>query len=300
LFKRYLSYIEISTKITSIFAFALTISYLFSIGQKININKTLIFFTAMIIFDMTATAVNNYEDTKKNNQVLQFKRHTALFIIIIQLFISIALGIYLAVITDIVVLFLGMLCFLFGILYSFGPVSISSQPLGELFSGLFYGFIIPFILLYINMPENTYLSYSFNFKTLILSVELFPIFTVLLLSIAPFCATANIMLANNICDIEKDVAVRRYTLPYYLGSKALYLFAGLYYFIYISIIILIVIRILSPVCLLSLFSIIPVQKNINRFFKKQEKSVTFILSVKNYLIIMISNSLFIFISGFLQ
>lgn len=300
MFRRYLSYIEISTKITSIFAFVLTISYLFSIGQKININKTLIFFAAMIIFDMTATALNNYEDTKTNNQVLQFKRHTALFIIIIQLLISAALGIYLAVITDIVVLFLGMLCFLFGILYSFGPISISRQPLGELFSGLFYGIFIPFILLYINMPENTYLSYNFNFKTLILSFELFPLFTVLLLSIAPFCATANIMLANNICDIEKDVAVKRDTLPYYLGSKALYLFAGLYYIIYISIIIMIIIRILSPVCLFSLISIIPVQKNINQFFKKQEKSLTFILSVKNYLIIMILNSIFIFVSGFLQ
>lgn len=300
MFKRYLSYIEISTKITSIFAFILTISYLFSIGQKISMNKTLIFFAAMLIFDMTATAVNNYEDTKINNQVLQFKRHTALFIIIIQLLISISLGIYLAVITDIVVLFLGMLCFLFGILYSFGPISISRQPLGELFSGLFYGLFIPFILLYINMPENTYLSYNFNFKTLTLSLEIFPIFTVLLLSAAPFCATANIMLANNICDIEKDAAVKRYTLPYYLGSNALYLFAGLYYFIYISIIFMIITRILSPVCLISLFSIIPVQKNINKFFKKQEKSVTFILSVKNYLIILSLNSVLIFISGFLQ
>lgn len=300
MFKRYLSYIEISTKITSIFAFVLTISYLFSIGQKININKTLIFFAAMIIFDMTATAINNYEDTKTNSQVLQFKRNTALFIIIIQLLISTALGIYLAFITDIVVLLLGMLCFLFGILYSFGPLSISKQPLGELFSGLFYGLFIPFILLYINMPENTYLSYNFNYKTLILSFELFPFITFFLLSIAPFCATANIMLANNICDIEKDAAVKRYTLPYYLGSKALYLFAGLYYFIYISIIIMIAIRILSPICLFSLISIIPVQKNINKFFKKQEKSVTFVLSVKNYLIIMILNCFFIFISGFLQ
>lgn len=300
MFKRYLNYIEISTKITSVFAFILTVSYIYSIGQKINLSKTSIFFAAMLIFDMTATAINNYEDTKTNNQVLQFKRQTSFIIIIIQLLISTALGLYLVVITDIIVLFLGMLCFLTGILYSFGPISISRQPLGELFSGLFYGLFIPFILLYINMPEHTYLSFDFNLKTIILSFELFPIFTVLLLSIAPFCATANIMLANNICDIEKDAAVKRYTLPYYLGSRALYLFAGLYYFIYISIIIMIIIHILSPVCLISLITIIPVQKNINKFFKKQEKSVTFILSVKNYLIIMILNSFLIFISGFLQ
>ncbi|MHB1154760.1 MAG: UbiA family prenyltransferase [Eubacteriales bacterium] len=300
MFKRYLNYIEISTKITSVFAFLITISYLFSIGQKINTDKTLIFFAAMFIFDMTATAINNYEDTKKNDQSLQFNRNTALLIIIIQLLISTALGLYLAVITDIVVLLLGMLCFLFGILYSFGPISISKQPLGELFSGLFYGVLIPFILLYINMPKSTYLSFDISFQTLSFSLEIFPIITVLLLSIAPFCATANIMLANNICDLEKDITVKRFTLPYYMGLKALYLFAGLYYFIYLSIIIMVIIRILSPICLISLITIIPVQKNIKIFFKRQEKSVTFILSIKNHLYIMITNSFLIFISGLLK
>lgn len=300
LFKRYLNYIEISTKITSVFAFIITISYLFSIGQKINTDKTLIFFAAMFIFDMTATAINNYEDTKKNGQPLQFNRNIALLIIIIQLLISSALGLYLAVITDIVVLLLGMLCFLFGILYSFGPISISKQPLGELFSGLFYGVLIPFILLYINMPKSTYLSFDISFQTLTFSIEIFPIITVLLLSVAPFCATANIMLANNICDVEKDITVKRFTLPYYIGSKALYLFAGLYYIIYLSVILMVISRILSPICLISLITIIPVHKNIEIFFKRQEKSVTFILSIKNYLYIMIANSFLIFVSGLLR
>lgn len=300
LFKRYLNYIEISTKITSVFAFIITISYLFSIGQKINTDKTIIFFAAMFIFDMTATAINNYEDTKKNGQPLQFNRNIALLIIIIQLLISSALGLYLAVITDIVVLLLGMLCFLFGILYSFGPISISKQPLGELFSGLFYGVLIPFILLYINMPKSTYLSFDISFQTLTFSIEIFPIITVLLLSVAPFCATANIMLANNICDVEKDITVKRFTLPYYIGSKALYLFAGLYYIIYLSVILMVISRILSPICLISLITIIPVHKNIEIFFKRQEKSVTFILSIKNYLYIMIANSFLIFVSGLLR
>ncbi len=300
MFKRYLNYIEISTKITSVFAFIITISYLFSIGQKINTDKTIIFFAAMFIFDMTATAINNYEDTKKNGQPLQFNRNIALLIIIIQLLISSALGLYLAVITDIVVLLLGMLCFLFGILYSFGPISISKQPLGELFSGLFYGVLIPFILLYINMPKSTYLSFDISFQTLTFSIEIFPIITVLLLSVAPFCATANIMLANNICDVEKDITVKRFTLPYYIGSKALYLFAGLYYIIYLSVILMVISRILSPICLISLITIIPVHKNIEIFFKRQEKSVTFILSIKNYLYIMIANSFLIFVSGLLR
>jgi 1,4-dihydroxy-2-naphthoate octaprenyltransferase len=254
----------------------------------------------MFIFDLTTTAINNYEDTKTNNQVLQFKRSTALLIIIVLFLISAVLGIYLAVITDIVILFLGVLCFLCGIFYSYGPVSLSRQPLGELFSGIFYGLFIPFILLYINMPKGTFISYSLSFKTLTISFEIFPIFTVLLLSLPPFCTTANIMLANNICDIKKDIAVKRYTLPYYLGRNALYLFAGLYYLPYISIIFMVILKILSPVCLIFLITAVPVQMNINRFFKKQEKSVTFISAIKNYLIIMGSISFLIFISGFFQ
>jgi 1,4-dihydroxy-2-naphthoate octaprenyltransferase len=105
------------------------------------------------------------------------------------------------------------------------------------------------------------------------------------------------MLANNICDLEKDIAVKRHTLPYYIGKKALYLFAGLYYLTYVEVIIMVASRILHPICLLSLVTIIPVQKNINVFFKKQEKAVTFVTSIKNFIIIMGVNSLMVFISA---
>lgn len=300
MFKRYLSYIEVTTKITSLFAFLMTVSYLFSIGQKPDLLKSLAFFLSMLLFDMTATAINNYEDTKNNRQELQFNRKTALNIIIIQLLISSGLGIYLALITDVIVLLLGMLCFLFGIIYSFGPVSISRLPLGEFFSGLFYGLIIPFIVLYINMPDGTYLNYSADMVSVDFSFKIIPIIKVLLLSIIPFCATAGIMLANNICDLQKDAAVKRFTLPYYIGTKAsLYLFAGLYYLIYLALIIMVVIGMLSPICLISLVTFIPIQKNIAEFHSKQEKAFTFVLSVKNYLIIMSSVTVLIFFSGLL-
>lgn len=60
----FLSYVEIKTKITSIFAFLMTIAYLFYINQPIDWNLTLIFFGAMFLFDLTTTAINNYIDTK--------------------------------------------------------------------------------------------------------------------------------------------------------------------------------------------------------------------------------------------
>ncbi len=296
---RFLNYVEIKTKITSTFAFLITMAYLFYIGNPVNWKLTLIFFASMFIFDMTTTAINNYIDTKTNHQSLDFERKTALAIIFVLLGISIALGLYLAYLSDLVVLLIGAVCFMCGILYTFGPIPISRQPLGEIFSGLFYGLLIPFILLYINLPVGTLLNLSVNFTAINLNLNIMPLITVILLSVPPVCTTANIMLSNNICDLERDIAVKRFTLPYYLGKrKGVYLFAGLYYLVYLDIILMVVLGKLPVVCLLSLITLYPVQKNINLFFKEQDKAKTFIVSIKNYVLIMGSISLLIFIGGF--
>lgn len=297
--KRFLSYVEIKTKITSVFAFLLTFGYLLYRGQPIDCLRTGVFFFSMFLFDLTTTAINNFIDTKTNDQVLQFQRRIALAIIFALFAISTALGLYLAYLTDIVVLLLGGICFLTGVFYTYGPVPISRMPLGELMSGLFYGLFIPFLLLYINMPEGTFLTLEAGWETIRLELEVMPIVSVLLLSVPPVCTTANIMLANNICDVEKDAAVRRYTLPYYLGKKALYLHAFLYYAAYASIAVMAALGILSPVCLLSLLTIFIVQKNVNIFMERQDKASTFITSIKNYIIIMGSLTATVFISAVL-
>lgn len=297
--KRFFDYVEIRTKITSIFAFLMTISYL--LYKKVNIdwNLTIIFFASMFIFDLTTTAINNYIDTKDNDQILQFSRKKALWIIYSMFFISSSLGLYLAYLTDFVILAIGGICFLCGVLYTYGPIPISRQPLGEIMSGMFYGLLIPFILLHINMPKGTLVLFVANLETVNISLNIIPIIELCLFAIMPFCTTANIMLANNICDLEKDIKVKRYTLPYYIGKNSLYLFAGLYYLTYVATIIMVIFNIISPICLLSLITIIPVQKNIKTFFDKQDKAITFIVSIKNYILIMGANTLMIFISSFL-
>ena len=299
--KRLLKYVEITTKITSVFPFFLTLAYLFYTKTAINPLKTAVFFASMFIFDLTATTINNYMDTKKNHQTLQFSRRTALAITIALFVISMSLGLYLVYLTDAVVLILGVICFLFGVIYSWGPVPISHQPFGEIFSGLFYGLFIPFILLYINSPEGTYFSWAWDSAKMSLSLEFnaVPIISALLLSVLPACLTANIMLANNTCDLEKDILVKRYTLPYYLGRKALLLFAGLYYMAYASVVLTVIFRMLSPLCLAIFLTIIPVQKNINRFFNKQVKEETFIASVQNFVIIISAQILLVFASAFI-
>lgn len=297
--KRFFSYVEIKTKITSIFAFMLTIAFLIYRERHIDWKKSIIFFLSMFLFDLTTTAINNYIDTKTNDQVLQFRRRNALIIIYVLFAASSFLGLYLAYITDIVVLLVGGLCFLCGVFYTYGPVPFSRLPLGELLSGIFYGFFIPFLIMYINAPVGTFIEFYISMEKVTVHLMLYPIAAIVLLSIIPVCTTANIMLANNICDIERDKAVKRYTLPYYISRKSLYLFAFLYYMTYASMIIMVVLRILSPVLLLTLLTIWPVQSNINVFLKKQVKSETFVSAIKNYVIIMGADTLLIFISALL-
>jgi len=297
---RLLDYVEIKTKITSLFAFLMSMAYLFYRDQPINWKPTIVFFCSMFLFDLSTTAINNYIDSKTNGQKLQFERHTAKCVIYVMLATSISLGLYLTYITDLVILLAGGLCFLCGVLYTYGPVPISRQPLGEVLSGIFYGFFIPFLVLYVNMPKGTFLSYSISLKTVFLQLEIVPLITVGLLAVAPFCTTANIMLANNICDLKKDIAVKRHTLPYYLGENSLPLFSALYYMTYIATLLMTILKILSPLCLASILNIYWIRKNIKEFRYKQEKESTFIISIKNYIIIMGTNTMLIFISGLIK
>lgn len=296
--KKFLNYVEIRTKITSTLTFAMTIGFLLYQEQTINWKASIIFFLSMFIFDLTTTAINNYIDSKENDQILDFNRKKSLYIIYVLFMISVVLGLYLVSLTDIIILAAGGACFLCGVLYTYGPIPISRQPLGELFSGFFYGVMIPFILMYINTPAGTFLSYQITLESIGIEFQIIPILQLLLFAVTPFCVTANIMLANNICDLKKDIKVRRFTLPYYIGEKALPLFAGLYYATYVAMIGMVILKILSPICLISIISIILVQKNINQFKKEQDKTKTFICSIKNFILIMGTNTLVIFISLF--
>lgn len=295
--KRFLDYVEIKTKITSTFAFLMTIALLVYQKQNINWKLTLVFFLSMFLFDLTTTAINNYIDSKTNDQMLQFKRKTALIIIYVLFTLSTVFGLYLTYMSDIVIFLVGGLCFLCGVFYTYGPLPISRMPLGEFFSGLFYGVFIPFIILYLNTPKGTFLLLDMNSQSVSVELMIWPIAALLLFGIIPFCTTANIMLANNMCDLEKDILVKRHTLPYYLGKKSIYLYAAIYYMTYVAMIIMVALGIISPICLLSLFTIFIVQKNIKQFMKKQDKATTFILSIKNYVIIMGVNTLLIFIGA---
>jgi len=283
--KKFLKFVEIQTKITSTFAFANTLMYMLFLKEPINVPLMVVFCIAAFIFDLATTAINNYIDSKDYPEMLPFRRDVSLFLIICMLFISTVMGLYLAFKTGIVVLLLGALCFGLGIFYTFGPMPISRIPLGEVFSGIAYGMFIPFLMVYINNPDSYIIL---DYKNGVLSVHfmLWPLISFLFFSLVNTFTTSNIMVDNNTCDLEKDVAVNRHTLIFYIGQKnGVRVFATLYYLCYAAVIAMVALKILPIIALIFLLSFPLVESNIRVFRKEQIKSKTFITAIKNFIIV---------------
>lgn len=49
--KKFFKYVEIMTKITSVFPFLMTLAFLFHVRQSVNIPLTLVFFVSMFVFE---------------------------------------------------------------------------------------------------------------------------------------------------------------------------------------------------------------------------------------------------------
>lgn len=286
--QRFLNYVEIRTKIASLLPFLLGLSYVLYTYKQVDIRNTLLFFISMLCFDMATTALNNYIDVKANGKKLEFSQKNAKKILYLLLFLATLWGLTLVFYTGIIVLVLGALCFGVGVFYTFGPLPISRMPLGEVFSGLFMGLFIPFLVVFINAPEASLIYITFTNWILQVSFNILDLLRLGVVTVPAITGIANIMLANNICDLDEDVSVNRFTLPYYTGvENALSIFAALYYLGFAAIIIMVVFGILPVFGLITIVGLIPIYKNISKFRKQQSKTITFPLSVQNLVISLV-------------
>ncbi len=288
LLRRFFKLVEIKTKITSLFAFMLAVLYAIYLGGKIDIFLFGCFFVSMLLFDMCTTAINNIIGYRQKVHDLPFSYKTSLIITISLLISATLLGLILAYFTGFVVLALGAICFLCGIFYTYGPLPISALPFGEVISGLFYGYIIPFICLYIAMPIDYYITVDFSSGILYSSLDIANLFVLFFVTMPAMACTANIMLANNICDLESDVAVGRHTLVYYLGrSVSLLLFQLIYVIIFVTYALLLITLQLSWIVFVMLMLVaIPVQRNAQKFIENPQKETTFMNAIINFILIM--------------
>ena len=298
--KIFLELVEIRTKLASLLPFIIGLLFaIYHFGQFNPLNTT-VFFICMIIFDMTTTAINNYMDWKKavDNSKIDYKNtrnvigihnldeKIVVTIILTMLLVAIALGLWLVYLTTILVLFIGMFCFAIGIFYTFGPIPLSRLPVGEVFSGVTMGFGIRFLIIYVNAYHLGLLGLTYNHGTLLVYMDIFEMLTIVLISLPGIFTIANVMLANNICDLEEDRSNNRFTLVHYIGlDSALKLFSLLYLLSFLAIIFAMFIGVLPLAIGIIIFTFLPVYKNIKAFQQTQIKSQTFALSLKNLLLI---------------
>lgn len=295
----FLQLVEIRTKVASVIPYLLGTFYTLYTFDTFRPKNALLMFLSMIIFDMTTTAINNYIDYTKaiKKDGYGYEVHNAItlhglnikmvrYLIYTMLFISASLGILLALNTNIIVFLLGVLCFAIGILYTFGPLPISRTPFGEVFSGITMGLILPFISIYIHIFDQNTIDLSLTKNNFLMFLDIRMLLGIGITCIPLITCIANIMLANNICDMKEDFPNKRFTLPIYIGKeKALILWECLYYLAYISIVVGVILKILPLISVCTLLTLIPVLKNIQAFEAKQFKGETFIYSVKNFIIL---------------
>ncbi|MBU9721662.1 MULTISPECIES: 1,4-dihydroxy-2-naphthoate polyprenyltransferase [Bacillaceae] len=296
-FSTFLKLVEIQTKIASVFPFLVGSLFVYYRYDTFNLLTTFIFFCSMLLFDLTTTAINNYMDYRKattdtyrrERNIIgqkQIPEWLVITTILSLLVVATGLGLWLVALTDLIVLFIGMACFAIGILYTFGPIPLSRMPLGEAFSGGAMGFGIIFLVVYVNAYDQGIAQFIWEGQQISFYANIVLLFEIALISIPSMLTIANLMLANNICDLEEDIANHRFTLPYYLGKRwSLVLFNFLYVVSFLSIVAAVVLNILPPVMLLSLFIIYPVYSLVRKFNAKQVKSETFEVAVKNLVLV---------------
>ena len=293
--KIFIEFVELRTKVASFFPMVIGFLWTVYYYKQFNLLNALLFFVAVITFDMCTTAINNTMDYHKaidldykaNENVIgvhQLSLKRMVGIIFVLLGISLIFSISLVFLTDPVLLLMGALCFLIGICYTFGPMPLSRLPLGEIFSGVTMGFGILFLSVYITQFQ-TLLTSEWTTDLLTFQLKWVEIVRIAWWSIPLVCLIATIMLANNICDLKTDIANQRHTLVYYIGvQNAVRLYIVLSILPWLGWLSYILLGALPTWAGLA-FIILPLHfKSIHRFTQKQIKKETFVESVKSFVL----------------
>ncbi|MGM0173760.1 1,4-dihydroxy-2-naphthoate octaprenyltransferase [Enterococcus sp. DIV0788_1] len=276
----FLELVEFKAKTASVLPFFIGICFSLYNFHKLHLGLVLLFFIAMFLFNMAVDILDNYNDYHHATEIHDYREKTNIIgrenldlkvvfnLMVGMILLSAIIGIGLFVVVGWPFLLMGLFCYGVGIFYSSGPKPLSSLPLGEFFSGITMGFMITCLCVYL----NTYEVLQWNFTTV---GELF------LISLPNTLWIANLMLANNICDLEEDEKNNRFTLVHYLGKqRALDLFVGLNIGAFLAILFSVMIGI-APWTMLGTFFVAPfISQQVRLFLAKQVKRETFICAVR--------------------
>ncbi len=248
-------------------------------------------FLAVISFHLAVNGHNQYTDYlryKKNhvtsyNNILEkfnISRNWARNVIILLTLVSATIGIILSFKVGWIILLIGFFSYLIGYCYSGGPYPILKTPFGEPASGITMGYNITLLGIYVNIYNIHPFDSFFWAKAIIVACP--AIFVI-----------ANVMLANNICDVEEDVKIGRKTLPFYIGRKnALIVLCTYYVLAYIFLILSVVLHYLPTLAFGGLLTIPLVYRSTRTFVKDPHKETTFKGILMNVLLVLVSEIIF--------
>lgn len=296
--KAFLKFVEIQTKVASIFPFLLGTLMAQYLDQNIDGFNLVLMLISLICIDMATTGYNHLFDYKRallktgyhfehHNPISsgELKETSAQVGLIILVGLGAIAGIVLVLRTDVLILILGGLAFAVGLGYSMGPLPLSRTILGELFSGVFMGGLITFISAYIHF-DAAHIIRIYNIDQIVtLWINFGLVLPILMISIPLIFLISNIMLANNMCDMSEDIVNKRYTLPISIGlkmSKKLYF--GLVVGAYLALLVGMILKILPFHFVLVDLTIPFIWVQTQAFLREPVKSKTFKMAVKNFIV----------------
>ncbi|WP_294975877.1 prenyltransferase, partial [uncultured Leuconostoc sp.] len=279
--KQFLDLVEIRVVIPSVAPLMVGLAYSQWQYARLNWLNAVLLIVATISVHLAVNTFNRYEDAKrqKANEFLREKAQgevithkQVLHVAEILAGIAALAGIAVALRTDYITWIIGIVSFLIGYLYSAGPKPITNTPFGEIVSGITMGYFIFVAQVYVNTLMVPTVSVLFQWFIVSLPLTIF---------------IAEIMFANNIADHDEDEENKRRTLVHYLGiesSKRMYVFWTIAAFIEIIIATLIG---WLPVTSYAMMALLPIiVKQARAFIKQPVKKETFVLAIKNLVIVM--------------
>ena len=297
--KQYISLSQMEYSSTTFFPGFMGILYAWYNYESFHLAFSLLALLTVILFQLAISLRDNYLDytiaDNKNadsaQEMILGKENIPLKNVRLAYYItgaiSLIIGLFLVLQTSYILLIIGLGSILIGILYTYGPIPISSTPTGEFFVGLSYGLGIFTASLYVNAFEVIQLDWITSGQIIIASIP-------------TAISVMSGLLANNICDLEEDIEDDRFALRYYIGiDKALTVFKSFYYAGYIAIILSVVFGTFPRLVTLSLLTFPYVLKNIRIFMNEQDKNTTFLTTLINSIVIPVPLIVTFFIGAWL-
>ncbi|MCF6165309.1 Prenyltransferase contains 14-dihydroxy-2-naphthoate octaprenyltransferase [Furfurilactobacillus rossiae] len=293
--KVFLEFVEFQSLVASVLPFTLGLLYVWYNYHAFNLLHSVLFFIVIELMHMAVNANDNTQDFVHAKDEKTFKQLTNVvghYHISLRLAITVIvslsagaaiIGFGLLKLTwgssSWIFLSMGIIGFLVGYFYAGGPLPISNTPFGELFSGVTMGYVIMLAAVYVNLAPAQQLSWPLAGNVLLAS------------GLAVF-AIGNLMLANNLCDYEEDKLNERRTIVVLLGQRIMLWAWNIGYALgYVCMVAAVLVGSLPKLTLLALLIVPVVIKNNRQFGAVMVKSKSFVLAVKNCILITISFAL---------